>query len=64
VLVAYTVALTEREAHRRLARYRVRSEWFMVCAEVVEVISKWCWVDVSALAEIRRALQSNGGDVA
>jgi hypothetical protein len=54
-LVAYTSTLTERQAHRRLARWRVAGEWFRPAPQLLAELASWDWVDVAALAALRRA---------
>jgi hypothetical protein len=51
-LVAYTVSLTERRAHYRLWRWRVRGEWFKASTEVLRELSTWTWIDAKALATV------------
>lgn len=53
-LVAYTTALTEKQAHRRLSWFRVRGEWFRVAPEVLRELTDWTWVDGEVMAECRR----------
>jgi hypothetical protein len=38
VVLAWTTHLTERQAHRRLAQWRLRGEWFTICESVLMTI--------------------------
>ncbi len=55
-LLAYDARLSEREAHRKLHRHRLRGEWFALCPEVLDEISRWDWLDVARAAGLRAAL--------
>jgi hypothetical protein len=36
--------MTEARVHRKLARHRIRGEWFATAA-VLELVKDWCWPD-------------------
>jgi hypothetical protein len=54
MLLAYTATLTEREAHKKLWRYRVRNEWFETAA-VLEMVKDFDWLNVELYRELRAA---------
>jgi hypothetical protein len=62
-LLAWTVTLTERQAHRRLYRWRVRGEWFRAAPAVLEEIAAWTWLDEGLLAELAAAVFRRRRDV-
>jgi Meiotically up-regulated gene 113 len=53
-LVAYTLAVTEAEAHKRLARHRLRGEWFRLVPAVLQEIATWDWLDQQVFAAVRK----------
>jgi hypothetical protein len=55
VLLAYTASATEREVHRRLARWRLRGEWFGPAPEVLSELRNWDWLDEGAVAAVAAA---------
>jgi hypothetical protein len=61
MLLAYTAALTEREAHRRLRRSRLRGEWFKPAPEVLAELRTWDWLDTCAMKEVGRRLTEAPG---
>jgi hypothetical protein len=61
MLLAYTAALTEREAHRRLHRHRLRGEWFRPAPEVLAEVARWDWVDGPRLAALWDHLRAREG---
>jgi Meiotically up-regulated gene 113 len=55
ILLAYTASLTERQAHGKLHKHRVRGEWFAVCPEILAELNTWDWLDAEALAKVSHA---------
>jgi hypothetical protein len=54
-LLAYTSTLTERAAHRKLHRWKVRGEWHQVAPVLREIIG-WDWLAVALYAQLRGQL--------
>jgi hypothetical protein len=52
-LVAWTMALSERQVHRALRRWHIRGEWHRPAPEVVWLLETFDWVDEGALEEVR-----------
>jgi hypothetical protein len=53
VLLAYTTALTEAQAHRKLKKWRRRGEWFEVVAAVLDEVAQWCWLNETLFEQLR-----------
>lgn len=52
VLVAYTRTVSEKEAHRKFRKDRLRGEWFTVSKEVKEELGRWDWLDEGAMKKL------------
>jgi hypothetical protein len=50
VLLAWTTTISERQAHRKLWRHRVRGEWFRPHPALLAELRTWDWIDERALA--------------
>jgi hypothetical protein len=60
-LLAWTLGLSEAEAHRQLRAAHERGEWYAVCPLVLRLVGSWDWVDSrmwSALWRARRTVAS------
>jgi hypothetical protein len=55
VLLAYTSTLSEKQAHRRLSRWRVHGEWFAAAPGLLDELATWDFLDEGALDAVRRA---------
>src|SRR5262245_48535376 len=60
VLLAYTARPTEREAHKRLQRHRLRGEWFRPDPQVLAELRTWDWLDTCAMKEVGRPAAYRG----
>jgi hypothetical protein len=54
-LLAYTSTLSEKQAHRRLSRWRVHGEWFRATPQLLQELLTWDWCDLDQLGALRRA---------
>jgi hypothetical protein len=52
-LLAWTVTLTERQAHRKLRRWHVRGEWFAASPELLRELSSWTWTNSTEVKQCR-----------
>jgi hypothetical protein len=55
-LVAYTVSLTEAEAHKKLRKHRVRGEWHRLGRELLQEVSQWDWLDEDLYRQLLRSV--------
>ena len=55
VLLAYTLTISESSAHRLFAPHHLYGEWFVPGKSLLEAISRWDWVDETALLALREA---------
>jgi hypothetical protein len=54
-LLAWTVELTERDAHRKLSSERLRAEWFAVSIKTLTEVASWTWLGEGLWHSLRRA---------
>ena len=57
-LVAYTTEASEREMHRKLWRYHLRGEHFLLSIALLEEVETWTWIDSAVLARMKALLDS------
>jgi hypothetical protein len=51
-LVAWTLAVTEAEAHRKLRSAKIRAEWFAICPPVLRLVGRFDWLDAKVWGEL------------
>lgn len=52
-LLAWTIHISEKEAHRYLKSYKLRGEWFVVSNYVLDYINTWEWVAINLYQGLR-----------
>jgi hypothetical protein len=55
-LLAWTTAITEREAHRRLRSSHLPGEWFSVTPALLVEIRGWDWLAPDLAAQLRQRM--------
>jgi hypothetical protein len=53
-LLAWTLGLSEADAHRQLRAAHQRGEWFRLCPLVLRLVGAWDWLDVKLWAALWR----------
>jgi hypothetical protein len=62
LLMAWTIELTEKQAHRLLCRWKVRGEWFRATPELLDQLATWTYLDQAVFSQAMDAARPEAAE--